>query len=199
MSYALTATKRKFHRILDEISNASTTASPSKTAEGPNESPTRPSDEDSTSKRRRVTPSSFRQSLIERRLLAVPRDTTGRPATADQSTVKAVNPPRRVLGFFAPWDQNQFLRRLKTFTHEQFKGKPDAISEVEWAKRGWSCVGEETVGCVGGCESRVVVDLTIEEDEDEEFTLETYQAKKAIGELWRTLVRLYLLNLPFRS
>lgn len=37
--------------------------------------------------------------------------------------------------------------------------KPEAISEVEWAKRGWICVEVNTVGCSGGCERRVVVDL----------------------------------------
>ena len=35
--------------------------------------------------------------------------------------------------------------------------KPDEINEVEWAKRGWSCVGKERVRCVGGCEKEVVI------------------------------------------
>lgn len=37
--------------------------------------------------------------------------------------------------------------------------KPDPISEVEWAKRGWVCTDVNTVACKGGCERRVVVDL----------------------------------------
>lgn len=41
-------------------------------------------------------------------------------------------------------------------------GKPEIINEVQWAKRGWSCVGKERVGCVGGCGKEVVVKL--EED-----------------------------------
>lgn len=38
-------------------------------------------------------------------------------------------------------------------------GKPDRISEVEWAKRGWVCVGKETVRCQGGCEKEIVIKL----------------------------------------
>lgn len=37
--------------------------------------------------------------------------------------------------------------------------KPDQINEVQWAKRGWSCVGKERVGCVGGCGREVVIKL----------------------------------------
>lgn len=60
--------------------------------------------------------------------------------------------------------------------------KPDPISEVEWAKRGWVCVDVNTVACRGGCEKRVVVSLEtskrqhtdadegddVEDDEDEQ-------------------------------
>ena len=38
-------------------------------------------------------------------------------------------------------------------------GKPESINEVQWAKRGWSCVGKERVGCVGGCGKEVVIKL----------------------------------------
>ena len=37
--------------------------------------------------------------------------------------------------------------------------KPEQISEVQWVKRGWSCVGKERVGCVGGCGREVVIKL----------------------------------------
>ena len=37
--------------------------------------------------------------------------------------------------------------------------KPDEINEVEWAKRGWSCVEKERVRCVGGCEKELVITL----------------------------------------
>lgn len=193
MSYALTATKRKFHRILDDISNASTTSLlPSKSDEGTDASTTElSSSHNSLAKKRRVSPTSLRHSISEKRLPTVPQDIisgrkpTSRPATSDQTTVKLVEPPLRVLGFFAPWDQDQFLGRLRTFTHEYFRGKPAAIAEVEWAKRGWSCVGEETVGCIGGCEARVVIDLKVEYDEEESFSIEAFKARKEMGELLR--------------
>jgi len=61
---------------------------------------------------------------------------------------------------FAPWDRGQFLDRLGTFRHvDKWMSKPEQISEVQWAKRGWSCVGKERVGCVGGCGREVVIKL----------------------------------------
>jgi len=44
-------------------------------------------------------------------------------------------------------------------------GKQDRISEVEWAKRGWSCVGKERVECVGGCGREVVIKLESDPEE----------------------------------
>lgn len=37
--------------------------------------------------------------------------------------------------------------------------KPDSVNEVEWAKRGWSCVETNTVACKGGCGQRLVVNV----------------------------------------
>lgn len=47
-------------------------------------------------------------------------------------------------------------------------GKPDAINEVQWAKRGWSCVGKDRVKCVGGCGKEIVVKVEDEWKLDEE-------------------------------
>jgi len=61
---------------------------------------------------------------------------------------------------FSPWSHETFLARLKTFSSVSlWHPKPEAISEVEWAKRGWKCVDVNTVACRGGCEKRVVVRL----------------------------------------
>lgn len=79
---------------------------------------------------------------------------------------------------FAPWDRGQFLERLKTYRHvDKWTGKPERINEVQWAKRGWSCVGKERVGCVGGCGKEVVIIL---EDgrEDRQDTDETQDSEK---------------------
>ena len=63
---------------------------------------------------------------------------------------------------FAPWSQETFLERLKTFQKvRDWHPKPEVINEVHWAKRGWSCVDLNTVACKGGCERRVVVKLDI--------------------------------------
>lgn len=67
--------------------------------------------------------------------------------------------PRRPPNF-QPYSQEQFLGRLKTFADvKKWTSKPDAIGEVEWAKRGWSCDTWNTVACKGGCEKRVAVKL----------------------------------------
>jgi hypothetical protein len=61
---------------------------------------------------------------------------------------------------FQPYSQEQFLGRLKTFANvKKWSSKPDAIGEVEWAKRGWSCDLWNTVACKGGCEQRLAVRL----------------------------------------
>ena len=68
---------------------------------------------------------------------------------------------------FAPLDRGQFLARLKTFRHvDRWTTKPERVNEVEWAKCGWSCVGKERVGCVGGCDRELVIKLEREEDEE---------------------------------
>lgn len=61
---------------------------------------------------------------------------------------------------FAPWDRIQFLQRLETFRHvDKWMGKPEKVNEVQWARRGWSCIGKERVGCVGGCGKEAVIQL----------------------------------------
>ena len=61
---------------------------------------------------------------------------------------------------FCPWSHPAFLTRLKSFAPvTSWLPKPDdAVGEVAWAKRGWSCVGTETVGC-RACGKRIVVDF----------------------------------------
>jgi hypothetical protein len=85
---------------------------------------------------------------------------------------------------FAPWSQDTFLARIKSFSSvSMWHPKPEAISEVEWAKRGWTCVDVNTVACKGGCEARLVVSLNrpkadgvdekeYDEEEDDENSLE---------------------------
>jgi len=79
-------------------------------------------------------------------------------AAVDQDGEDPREPPN-----FSPWSHETFLARLKTFSSVSvWHPKPEAISEVEWAKRGWVCIGVNTVACRGGCEKRVVISLGFE-------------------------------------
>jgi hypothetical protein len=60
---------------------------------------------------------------------------------------------------YCPSDRNELLRRLGTFQElTDWTPKPDRVSEVEWAKRGWVCQGKERVRCTL-CNKEVVVGL----------------------------------------
>lgn len=49
---------------------------------------------------------------------------------------------------YSPGDRDQLVRRLATFQElTDWTPKPERVSEVEWAKRGWTCRGKERVGC----------------------------------------------------
>lgn len=68
---------------------------------------------------------------------------------------------------YLPNHRGQFLKRLETFKDVTKWGiKPDRVNEVQWAKRGWTCVGKERVGCIGGCEKQVVIKLARTRDEE---------------------------------
>lgn len=64
---------------------------------------------------------------------------------------------------FAPWSHEQFLQRLRTFTDvRSWTPKPEGITEVTWAKRGWALVNDanvrDTIWC-RACKQRLVVKL----------------------------------------
>lgn len=80
--------------------------------------------------------------------------------------------------------------------------KPERINEVQWARRGWRCVGKERVGC-SACGKELVIQLEADdcatnddEEEDEGWRkaaqdqlVETYLEKITVeheeGCLWR--------------
>jgi hypothetical protein len=102
---------------------------------------------------------------------------------------------------FAPWSQETFLARLKTFHKVSYwHPKPELIGEVHWAKRGWSCVDVNTVACKGGCERRVVVKLDTmgtvvkkalaseaadADNEDDEEEVDETELEKALAERYQ--------------
>lgn len=98
---------------------------------------------------------------------------------------------------FAPWDREQFLKRLQTYRHvDKWRSKEEKINEVQWAKRGWSCVGKEKVRCVGGCERQVVIVLESSRDGKENADLGTTDQQDEDGDEddWREKARAQLVE-----
>ncbi|KZM28463.1 zinc ion binding [Ascochyta rabiei] len=170
---ALATTKRKFHKLLDNLTASTSATSLASTLYGsslnastgslpPSASPEpaakRPrSSEASMERQRQVSAGQARIQALKDQLLAPKRKGTMR-AVGTQSQQTAAEP--RKAPNFQPYSQDLFLARLKTFADvKKWTTKPDAISEVEWAKRGWSCDTWNTVACRGGCEKRVAVKL----------------------------------------
>jgi hypothetical protein len=173
MPEAIATSKRKFHKLLDSITAASNTVSSSSqqrdnaSAANANTPLTAREKMDLASDRARKR---LRSSTSSASLSATLGSSFNR--TANTSTMSL---PHNVPGIktvtdspredkhipnFAPWSQETFLARLKTFSKvSNWHPKPEPISEIHWAKRGWSCVDLNTVACKGGCERRVVVRL----------------------------------------
>ncbi|KAH8887661.1 zf-C3HC-domain-containing protein [Thozetella sp. PMI_491] len=64
---------------------------------------------------------------------------------------------------YCPGDRDQLLKRLGTFQElTDWAPKPERVSEIEWAKRGWSCQGKERVKCAL-CNKELAVKLNCKE------------------------------------
>ncbi|KAK3175356.1 hypothetical protein OEA41_002603 [Lepraria neglecta] len=159
MPTALSTTKRKFHKILDSISNASSTSLATNHSKHNASTTTLPASMDPPAKKPRIARPTSAVVPSTTRIAAVSRPSTGIAAVKQAAPLAPLNEERKAPNF-APWDRGQFLERLKTYRHvDKWMGKPELISEVQWAKRGWSCVGKERVGCVRGCSKEVVITL----------------------------------------
>ena len=173
MPEAIATSKRKFHKLLDSITAASNTVSASQQRDNAsganaNNTPLTPREKmelASERARKRLRPTTSSTSLSA--TLGSSYSRTANPSTIslprNMSSTKLVSgDPKedKHIPNFAPWSQETFLARLKTFSKvSNWHPKPEVISEVHWAKRGWSCVDVNTVACRGGCERRVVVKL----------------------------------------
>ncbi|PWY78295.1 C3HC zinc finger domain protein [Aspergillus heteromorphus CBS 117.55] len=161
MSYAVETKKRKFHRVLESLTKPSTPSPAKSTASEP------PATGSSTKKARLDTDN---LSIARSSILKVTR-----PTSRDSSVSSPSRPS------FVPWDRERFLERLETFRRvDRWAPKPAAISEVEWAKRGWVCTDVARVTCVGGCGGSVVVKLPDELDELDGFDGEKVQERKDV-------------------
>ncbi|KAL8948027.1 MAG: hypothetical protein Q9222_005743, partial [Ikaeria aurantiellina] len=172
MPQALSTTKRKFFSILDSISNPSSTSLDSQNQHNASTTTLTAAtlDEPSAKKLKFTTRSYATPVPPSRRFGAIRSISGGQTKTVSHSsttstsmTAEEKKPPN-----FAPWDRNQFLDRLETFRHvDKWMSKPDPINEVQWAKRGWRCVGKETVGCVGGCGNELVIALETDREREQ--------------------------------
>lgn len=78
---------------------------------------------------------------------------------------------KEVAARYCPLDREQLLRRLASFQElTDWTPKPDRVSEVEWAKRGWVCQGKERVRCVL-CHKELVVKLNRKEEDGKQVTV----------------------------
>ncbi|RKF57311.1 putative c3hc zinc finger domain-containing protein [Golovinomyces cichoracearum] len=86
---------------------------------------------------------------------------------------------------YAPWDRDEFLRRLKSFSNiSHWTPKPARVNEVEWAKRGWVCQKFERVRCCS-CSVEIVVKLNKKEKDGKEEPVYVAHAIGKISCLWR--------------
>ena len=168
MAYALSTTKRKFHRILDSISNSSATSLIAKTQNHNGSSTTL--SQSPAKKARLVRPASLYASSTTQTEVSQSIN-----ISPDQTTPVKKSPS------FTPWDREDFLRRLKTFRHPYlWMTKPDNVNEVQWARRGWICVGKDRVAC-SSCRNELVMIL-----EPDEFVDRNSEDDIASGEEdWR--------------
>ncbi|KAJ9656374.1 hypothetical protein H2201_008568 [Coniosporium apollinis] len=169
MALAINTSKRKFHKLLDNLTNSSTTNLTTTHAAntfttslaGTSEPPTKRS-------HLSITSTTSPNSSIERPTTAHPRPSTS--TSSCPSSVRIVgtsnnaqppaSPPRTPN--YTPHSRPAFLARLQTFSDVRlWTPKPEKLSEIHWAARGWRCEGpnSDTVACKGGCEARVVVKL----------------------------------------
>ena len=177
---ALATTKRKFHKLLDNLtasnsttslastlqeSNASTASLSALSETGSSEHPSkRPRSANLSMERQRgISEGQERIRQLKEQLMTPRREGTikvvGKTLVTPKTSTPKASTPRKAPNF-QPYSQDHFLERLKTFADvRKWTTKPDAINEVEWAKRGWSCDIWNTVACKGGCENRVAVKL----------------------------------------
>lgn len=192
MPEAIATTKRRFYQALDALNKPQPSLKPSIIPEVTSSNSNKRSsavaaafDEarDRARKRLRQSTSTTSLSTLDQRgsVISLPRP----------SQSKDNRPPPN----FAPWSQESFLARLKTFSSvSRWYPKPDVINEVEWAKRGWVCVDLNTVQCKGGCGKRVVVSLDVskktradqDEDDVEDEEKEAAALEEALSERYRS-------------
>ena len=164
MEISINTSKRKFHSLLDNISNTARNDLASK--HGKNEQSIR----DRPVKRSRLGQSQLQKDSGTIRVAKLKsnadEDRTLRQNQHNQYShekpITSIDESDKLpAGAYAPWSREAFLKRLNTFTDPNIWSlKPEAINELQWAKRGWICEDKETVACKGLCEQRLAIDLS---------------------------------------
>ncbi|KAK2761774.1 hypothetical protein FQN54_001602 [Arachnomyces sp. PD_36] len=173
MSYALASKKRKFHRVLDSISNPPKTPNPESASKNNDHQPVSELPTYPSIKRVRVS----HGNEIGQSTRGQPVSAASRPSSSS-STSSLPN--------FVPWDRERFLERLETFRRvDRWSPKPAAINEVEWARRGWSCTDVMRVECVRGCGQSVVVKLPEEIDTEDGYDSDKVEERKQVPTIHR--------------
>lgn len=148
----MNATKRKFNTLLQGLGssrprNDDTDALSGTTSMSSSATPSRAS---------RLDP----ELLQKRRRLGLPdstapiMDTSTKGLSAAVSSVIRGSQPARTSradgpAKYSPTDRGDLVKRLATFQEiTDWTPKPERVSEIEWAKRGWVCHGKETVRCL---------------------------------------------------
>jgi hypothetical protein len=163
----MNASKRKFNALLSNFGNKSTTSLPSKsrTNNGSNVELA-----ESELKRRRVSRPTSVLSQVTAHVDSTSSSLTKTASMAHNKSLSLASagpgltdPPK-----YAPWDRVAFLKRLESFKSvTDWTPKPAKVNEVEWAKRGWVCRGQERVRCEL-CSVEIFVKLNIKELDGEE-------------------------------
>ena len=167
MPTALVTTKRKVNEILESISNASS-LSPTNGTYIYNASTTSLDmgsvttiNSERPNKRARLTRPMSSFVPPSTHIKINPSTPQLVQSSSQQPTLKMSSTPPQppIPPSWVPWDRDKFRERLYTFRSvEQWTEKPEIIDEVQWARRGWTCTGCNTVGCVT-CAKEVVIDI----------------------------------------
>jgi len=146
MSYAIETKKRKFDRILESLTEPTSTQVQQKESRASLDSGRNAS----------ITKRTLREELIEASKRRRVSPTLSKPSSHSS-----------LLGHYLPSSRVAFLERLETFRHITKWHIPStvAINATAWAKRGWICADVDTVSC-GSCSERVTIDLEMNKRKD---------------------------------
>ncbi|KAH6887554.1 C3HC zinc finger-like-domain-containing protein [Thelonectria olida] len=217
----MNATKRKFNTLLQGLGSSrphnddpnSSLSSRTAATASPSSTPSRASllDPELLKKRRRLGLPDSTAPILDTTTKGLSTTVSSLLRTSESAKTSRTDGPAK----YSPTDRGDLVKRLATFQElTDWTPKPERVSEIEWAKRGWVCHGKETVRCllchrelvvkvnrkvVDGKEIPVLVPSEIEEalvDKYAELIVTSHKDEC----LWRkrgcddTLIRLSLAN-----